>query len=134
MVLQRDNIEQVFELCLILFSLVQHDDKYHPGGYNQYPTVSEHDQVLERTTRDLCHTKVSGGACQECTIPQTSTHCRHFLFEMGAKQKSEENQTLIQLTKIVACQGRDHPLSHLYLFVNSQYKRNHPVFIHYIQG
>jgi hypothetical protein len=79
---------------------VQYDDQYHSGGHHQHSTVSQHDQVLERTARDLRHTKVGGRACQECAIPQTSTDCRHFLFEMGAKQESEESQTLIQLTKI----------------------------------
>ncbi len=93
-----------FEPGLILFSLLQYDDKHHSRGHHQYATISQHDQILERTTRDLCDAKVSGGACQECTIPQTSTNCRHFLLEMGAKQKSKESQVLVYMTgKMLAC-------------------------------
>jgi hypothetical protein len=91
-------------------SFLQYDDKYHTGGHHQYVTISQHDQILERTTRDLRHTKASGGACQECAIPQTSTDCRHFLLEMGANQESEENQTLMTLTKVSVCPWRKYSI------------------------
>lgn len=81
-------------------SFAQYNDEHHTRGHYQHIAISQYDQILEGTTRDLCHAEASGGACQECAISQTSTYCGHFMPEVGTHKENKENQTLVG---IISC-------------------------------
>lgn len=80
-----------------MFFFQQHD-KHNTRGYYKHASVVKHGEILEGPTRDLRHTQASGGACQECALPQTSTVSGHVLSQVGAAgQENQEDQALMLL-------------------------------------